>query len=326
METLADLAEILIPLTALSLKPMIHRGVEMRSISDRSNSFCDGSLTLNSSNGHGQLLESSEMVPQDFVEQDPWFAGYFAVVINLSNIAAAGGRATAIFHLTWTFAEELPAGTWDGIQAASCAYGVPIGSEILSGSEGLTVTINGLAGDHMIHRNNAQPGDLLAIVIDMKGSYREGQNVWDASTSTSPQRLRSNLELIPSLAEKGLCCAGMKIGKGGLIATLAALCEYSALGATVDLGHLPCPSDSAITKWLLTEPTYGYLFAITPEDLESTLMHFTSSKVTCQHIGHFRKAPGITLVADGENVDLTFGQPGIHPSCDVFHAGESIFQ
>lgn len=326
METLADLAEILFPLTSLSLKQVIYRGAEVGPTAVPSNGYCDGSLTLSSSTSHGQLLESSETITKEFVAKDPWFAGYFAVVTNLSNIAATGGRATAISRLTWTVAEELRAGTWDGIHAACCAYGVPINGEILSGSEGLTVSIHGQAGDHMIQCENARPGDLLAIAIDMNGSYREDQNIWDSSTSTSPQRLRSNLELIPSLAEKGLCCAGMKIGRGGIIATLAALCEYSTLGATIDLGRLPCPTDSPVTQWLLTEPTYGYLLAIAPGDLENTLMHFTSSKLTCRPIGHFSKAPGITLMADDEKVNLTLGQPSIHSPSDVLHPGESIFQ
>ena len=46
--------------------------------------------------GNGHLLLAIEGLVQDFVEQQPWFAGYSAVMVNLSDIAAMGGRALAV--------------------------------------------------------------------------------------------------------------------------------------------------------------------------------------------------------------------------------------
>jgi uncharacterized protein len=153
---------------------------------------------------------------------------------------------------------------------------------------------------------DARPGDHLVMAVDLHGSYRGEKPFWDASTKASPERLRSNLELLPLLAEKGLCRAGKDISNGGIIGTLAMLCNCSGVGAVVDLGDLPCPMDVEIERWLVSFPSYGYLLAVSPENLGATLSHFTAARITCREIGRFLEAPGIRLTADGDTVELDF--------------------
>ncbi len=262
------------------------------------------------------------------MEDDPWFAGYSAVMVNLSDVAAMGGRPIAITDVMWTPSDEISTAIWEGIQAASEAYGVPIvgghTTHTSSGKAGLAAAVLGHAGERLITSFDAKPGDHLVIAIDMHGEYREGKPFWNASTKTPRHRLRSDLELLPSLVEKGLCHAGKDISNGGIIGTLAMLCNCSEVGAVLDLERLPCPMDTEIEKWLVSFPSFGYLLAVPPDDLESVRMHFTATKVTCRAIGRFRKEPGITLTADGESADLVFGKPGVDSAAYVFHAGEPM--
>src|SRR3984893_12132899 len=74
----------------------------------------------------GFLLFAAEGMLESFVADDPWFAGYCAVMVNLSDVAAMGGRPLAIVDVLWT--PNLPASRviWEGMAAASRAYGVPI--------------------------------------------------------------------------------------------------------------------------------------------------------------------------------------------------------
>ena len=74
----------------------------------------------------GFLLFAGEGMLESFVETDPWFAGYSAVMVNLSDIAAMGGRPLAIVDILWTPELEKGATIWEGITAASQAYGVPV--------------------------------------------------------------------------------------------------------------------------------------------------------------------------------------------------------
>lgn len=46
--------------------------------------------------GDGYLLLAAEGIWHVLVETDPWFAGWYAVMVNVSDIAAMGGTAIAI--------------------------------------------------------------------------------------------------------------------------------------------------------------------------------------------------------------------------------------
>lgn len=164
----------------------------------------------------------------------------------------------------------------------------------------------GHAGERLITSFDAKPGDHLVIAIDMHGGYRGEKPFWNSSTTSTPKQLRAALELLPSLVEKGLCRAGKDISNGGIVGTLAMFCHCSGVGAVLDLEDLPCPMDVEIERWLVSFPSYGYLLAISPEDLGSTMSHFTGTRITCREIGTFSAEPGITITADGESAELRF--------------------
>jgi uncharacterized protein len=50
--------------------------------------------------GNGYLLLAAEGLLPQFVETDPWFAGWCAVMVNVSDIHAMGGRAIALVALS----------------------------------------------------------------------------------------------------------------------------------------------------------------------------------------------------------------------------------
>lgn len=330
MNDLAELADFLVSHPAVVEKAHIHRAFDPAFEISGNIRLGDDCAAIPNPAGHGHLLFSAGGLLESFVEEDPWFAGYSAVMENLSNIAAMGGRAIAITDVMWTPSDGILLKIWQGIQAASHSYGVPVvgghTTHIQSGKARLAAAILGHAGDRLITSFDAKPGDRLVIAIDMHGSYHNGKPFWNSSTTTPPERLRSDLELLPSLVEKGLCRAGRHISHGGIVGTLAMLGDCSGVGAILDLERLPCPMDTEIDRWLVSCPSFGYLLAIAPEDLESTLMHFTATKVTCREIGVFRGDPGITITADGESTDLVFSEPGIHSACDVFHPSESVIE
>ena len=51
--------------------------------------------------GDGWLLFAIEGFVNDFVEAEPRFAGYCGVMVNLSDIAAMGGRPLAVVDAVW---------------------------------------------------------------------------------------------------------------------------------------------------------------------------------------------------------------------------------
>lgn len=328
MTDLDSLAEFLSGHPAVAKKANLHRSHgHSLEVSGKSRLGDDCAAIANPS-GTGHLLFAAVGMLGSFVEDDPWFAGYSAVMVNLSDVAVMGGRPVAVTDILWTQTEQISAEIWEGMQAAALAYGVPIvGGQTrraVSGKAMLGAAVLGHAGDRLINSFDVKPGDRVVIAIDMHGGYRGDNLFWNSSTTTPPERLTSDLEMLPSLAEKGLCRAGKDIGNGGIVGTLALLCDSSEVGAVLDLEDLPCPMDVEIEQWLVSFPSYGFLLAIAEDDLESTMSHFTATKITCREIGHFKASPGITLTANGDSADLHFGQPRAYAAGGVFHAGAVV--
>src|ERR1700736_1313892 len=52
--------------------------------------------------GHGgYLLFSAEGMIPSFIESSPWFAGYSAVMVNISDVCAMGGLPLAVTDVIW---------------------------------------------------------------------------------------------------------------------------------------------------------------------------------------------------------------------------------
>lgn len=342
MTHLSSLAQFLSTCPAVAEKAGFHPGHGDTGVASGNIPVGDDCTAIHNPSGTGHLLLAAEGMHESLVGLDAWFAGYLAVMVNLSDIAAMGGRPVA---LTDIFSSPGGGGNsqlWQGMQEAAMAYGVPIigdsSSHSASGKSSLGAAVLGHAGDRLITSFDAKPGDHLVIAIDMHGHYRGDHEFWNSSTTTPPGRLRADLDLLPSLAEKGLCRAGRNIRWGGIIGTLATLCHCSGVGAILDLEDLPCPMDVEIERWLVSLPSYGFLLAISPEDIEGTLSHFTATRITCREIGHFKSLPGITLTADGDAVELVFsqpagpggpsvfGQPGVHAADHVLDVSEAVIE
>ncbi len=322
---LSELARYLTSHPAVVEKAVIHQAYGHALEVSGNVRLGDDCAAIPNPTGTGHLLFAAEGMLESFVEDDPWFAGYSAVMVNLSDIAAMGGRPVALTDILWTPSDEISSQIWDGMQEAARAYGVPIvgghTTHTGSGKAALGAAVLGHAGDRLITSFDAKPGDHLVIAIDMHGGYRGDKPFWNSSTTSSPERLRAGLEMLPALAEKGLCRAGKDISNGGIIGTLAMFCNCSEVGAILDLEDLPCPMDVEIERWLVSFPSFGYLLAIAPEDIESTLSHFTASRITCREIGHFKATPGITITADGDAVELIFIPAAGHAVNEDFTVG-----
>ena len=76
--------------------------------------------------GDGFLLLAIEGLLDEFVAAEPWFAGYCAVMVNVSDVYAMGGRPVALVDALWSKGAERAEPIWDGMAAAARKYGVPI--------------------------------------------------------------------------------------------------------------------------------------------------------------------------------------------------------
>jgi len=248
--------------------------------------------------GDEHLLFAAEGMLESFVAADPWFAGYSAVMVNISDVAAMGGWPLAIVDVLWTPGLTQSAEIWDGMSAASRTYGVPIvgGHTTItkSGASFLAAAVLGKARN-LITSFDARPRDDLLVAIDLRGSWRRDKPFWNASAGAPPERLRADLSLLPELAAKGWCRAGKDISNGGIIGTLAMLLECSGVGAELWLDRLPQPRDVDLERWLIAFPSFGYLLAVDPEHTASTIAHFAGRDIACAAVGRITASPSLVL-------------------------------
>jgi AIR synthase-related protein len=248
--------------------------------------------------GDGWLLFAAEGMLESFVTEDPWFAGYSAVMVNLSDVAAMGGRALAVVDVICTPDGESAAEIWAGMGAASRAYGVPIvgGHTTLaqSRSKFLAAAVLGKARS-LITSFDARPGDDLLLAVDLRGNWRGNKPFWNASTDAPSGRLRGDLALLPSLAESGWCRAGRDISNGGIPGTLAMLLECSGVGAELWLDRLPRPADVPLERWLIAFPSFGFLLCVSPEYTSRVAAVFAARDLACAAVGRITGAPAFVL-------------------------------
>lgn len=264
----------------------------------------------------GYLLLAAEAMSPQLVEKDPWFAGWCAIMVNLSDIAAMGGTAIAVVDALWSRSPEASEPLWQGLKAASQAYNIPIvggHTNCHSPHSNLAVAILGRA-EKLMTSFDAQPGDTLMLVIDLQGQYYGDYPFWDAATRADPQQLRRDLARLPQLAEAGLCRAGKDISMGGLVGTLLMLAETSRCGAVLDLAALPQISDVPLQKWLTSFPSFGFLFSVPAKNVRAVQTLFsTDSHLTCCPIGavtegsriYLQSSPEVFLFWNWEQTPLT---------------------
>ncbi len=202
----------------------------------------DDAAALPRPEGGWDLFAAEAFIPA-FVAEDPWFAGWCGVMVNLSDIAAMGGQATAITDMIWAPDTATARPVLEGLRAASATYGVPIvggHTNLRVPSLSLAVAVTGRARA-LISGFAARPDDLLVTAIDLRGGWRPRFDNWFATAGTPEGRLRGDLALLAELAEAGLVRAGKDISLGGIAGTALILAECSGCGFEIELGRVPMP-------------------------------------------------------------------------------------
>jgi AIR synthase-related protein len=265
----------------------------------------------------GYLLFAIEGLVEDFIHKMPWFAGYCGVMVNVSDIYAMGGRPIAVVDALWSRGMEPAAKVLEGMAHASQVYGVPIvGGHSNNRSERgqLAVAILGRASK-LLTSFDARPGDYLLAACDLRGAYEEPYPYWNASTRApagalcaDPARLRGDLELLPQLAEAGLCDAAKDISMAGLLGTAMMLLECSKAGALIDVAKIPRPDtvtdDATFLRWLTAFPSYGFILSVRPRHAAAVMEKFHARGIACAAIGTVNAGTRVELVGGGQQATL----------------------
>jgi thiamine-monophosphate kinase len=162
-------------------------------------------------------------------------AGWKALAVNVSDVAAMGGRP---LHAVVTV--TVPSGRagdvdrmYDGIEAAAKALDCPIVGGDLTGGPALVVTVavTGTVDGTPVLRSGARPGDLLLVTGAL------------GAASAALRERRPPPRVAPRVAEGTAARLGgataMLDLSDGLSLDLSRLCQESGVGARVQLPDLP---------------------------------------------------------------------------------------
>lgn len=257
--------------------------------------------------GDGFLLLAIEGFMNEFVAGDPWFAGWCGVMVNVSDVAAMGGRPIAVVDAVWAASEAGAEPVLTGMHEASRAFGVPVvgGHTNTRTDRGqLSVAILGRA-KRLLTSFDARPGDRLIAAIDLRGRYREPFSNWEAATNAPATRLRGDLDVLPAIAETGLSFAAKDISQGGIVGTAMMLAECSGVAVTINVTAIPRPDGVPLERWLQTFPSYGYILSVAPANVSAVIGRFAARGIAAAEIGEIVAGRHVA-VADGYATEIVW--------------------
>jgi uncharacterized protein len=235
--------------------------------------------------GDEHILVAGEAIWPPLVEADPFAAGVAAVVANVNDVAAMGGRGLALVdHVV--AGEEVARKVLEGIRFAAVLYSLPVVGghlTIWDGTPSVSASIVGRAG-RPLYAINVAPGQVCLMACCLQGRMREDFPFF-SSISERVAELAGDIAVLPRIAEAGLIAAAKDVSMAGVLGSLAMLLEPSQAGALVDLEALPRPDDVDLAAWTCVFPTYAFLLAAPAADVAAVGAEFRGRGLACEQIG-----------------------------------------
>lgn len=253
--------------------------------------------------GDGYLLLAAEGVWPPLLQANPRLAGRCCVLTNISDVYAMGGRPIAVVDVLFAAEDELAEQALAGMQENAERFGVPIvGGHYTKNdnTSSLAVAILGQA-KKLLTSHTAQTGDQLMLVYKKEGKLKDGFDFWDCSSMCSLEQLRSELELLPLLAESGLCDTAKDVSMAGILGTTIMLLETSGSGAKVDLDKIACPLGVDFERWLRAFPSYGFILSVRPQNVKAVQILFEKQSICCVPYATVTNESVVTVHSRGDS-------------------------
>lgn len=254
--------------------------------------------------GAENFLVAGEAIWPPFVEADPFGAGVAAVVANVNDVAAMGGRALALVDQV-VAGEEVARKVLEGIRFAAGIYGLPVVGghlTIWGGTPSVSASIVGSV-IRPLSSSNVAPGQTCLVAYCLEGRVRSDFPFLSSIRERAAQ-LASDIAVLPSLAEAGLLESAKDVSMAGTLGSLAMLLEPSGCGALVDLEKVPVPAGVSLSAWVSFFPTYGFLMTSLPENVVAVRARFRDRGLACEAIGAIDGSGRLRARFGGEESEL----------------------
>jgi len=211
-----------------------------------------------------KIVVSADGITEDLVKSDPWFAGYYSVLVNVNDVVVKGAKPLGYVDVL-SGSPATRRKMAEGIKTGLEKYGLKLlkgHTHPDSSYEAIDAAVVGIA-KRVAKGTDAKPGDKLIMAIDLEGAF--GTKGWvrcfDSTLKRTKEELQRMISTIVAAIDNGFISSSRDISAPGILGSLEMLCEASGTGATVDLELIPKPPMISLSEWLISYPAMGFIFA-----------------------------------------------------------------
>ena len=259
--------------------------------------------------GDQVLLLAADGIWDRLMRTDPEWSGYCAILVNVHDIAAMGGRALGMVDIFSSGSSEISGKVLKGMKTGVEKLGVPIlGGHIHPDTPytAVDVAILGHAKkDCVIYSSTARPGDDVVLGIDLDGRVHPSCDMnWDSTFFKEASVVRYQVEAMVELGERKLLTAGKDVSNPGILGTLGMILEVSGVGAEVEVEKIPRPEPLKLDHWLKMYPGMGFIVTCRPENTSSVVEVFGNHKLNAVRIGKIVPGSRLDIVRGDERATV----------------------
>ncbi len=249
------------------------------------------------------LLLAADGIMEDLVRENPYWAGYCSVLVNVNDVAAMGGAPLALVDVISCGDRGIRGEIIRGMKAASEKTGVPIVGGHLHPDTSYCAVDVAVLGEtdrsHLILSSGAKPGDSIIFVMDLEGQFTPGiPYSWDTTSNKDPDDVRRCLLSMHAVAP--MASAGKDISNPGAIGTLGMLLEASGCGGLVHLDSVPRPGGVDLLQWLKAYQGCGFALTSKPDRVAEIVAELTRRGLATAECGVVDDGRSLSVEAGGE--------------------------
>ncbi len=254
--------------------------------------------------GDHYILFAADGIMESLVRNDPFLAGYYAVLVNVNDIAAMGGRPLAMVDVMSSMDDKVCSQILKGMEAAVKKFNVPIvGGHTHPDCKYQAIDISIIGSvpkTDLIRSDGAESGDDIVFVMDLDGFYPASiPYAWDTTTRKDDDLVQRQMGMMCTIAAEGLVHSAKDMSNPGCIGTLGMLLESSGKGGYVDVDRIPVPEGVEFIRWCLAYQGCGFVFVCPPENSARVIELFESVGCAGAVVGKVDDGPKLTLRSEG---------------------------
>ena len=253
------------------------------------------------------LLLALDGMWEKLIEDSPYLAGYFSILVNVNDIIVKGGKPIAVLNMMANNNAKIQNEMFKGITDGCKKFKVPmVGGHLHpdSSHSELAVSILGIVKKNdVIYSDGAKVDDYIIIGVDFEGNFHpKFEYAWDTTTKKNSEQVYNKFKALWAIAEKKLASACKDISNPGMIGTLGMLLDASGKGGIIDYNKIPIPENIDMIKWLKAYPGFGIVMTSSrPDEVQAILQ---DAKMHSKVIGKVTNTNKLIITDSSEEIEI----------------------